>query len=112
MWGSVAEGTLRWAAFGRVVGTPDYLYLYVGKSAATIVPRRAFGSPAAAAAFLEAAAEWHAPALTGRVPACGWAGPPKPNWLVWALVVVVAVVVLTGGGVLRIWWLGKRRGSR
>src|SRR6266849_2915512 len=40
----LGEGTLKWAAFDRVVGTPDYLYLYVGKSAATIVPRRGFSS--------------------------------------------------------------------
>ena len=53
------EAKLNWSAFSRFVGTSDYLYFYMGKRAATVVPRRAFPSWAASQAFLEAAREWH-----------------------------------------------------
>jgi hypothetical protein len=53
------ESTQKWTAFQRIVGTPEYVYLYFGRHRAFIVPRRAFASPEAAESFLQKAIDWH-----------------------------------------------------
>jgi hypothetical protein len=58
------EAKLKWTSFARIVGAPDYVYLYLGKRLATIIPRRAFPSLAASEQFLRAAKEWHADELS------------------------------------------------
>jgi hypothetical protein len=60
-WSS-GESTLKWTAFQRIDGTRDFIYFYFGPHRAFIVPRRAFPSPEASAAFLQTARDWHAAA--------------------------------------------------
>jgi YcxB-like protein len=60
--GAWGEATLNWNAFDRIVETPDYIYLYRSPRMAEIIPRRAFRTPEAAEAFLQAAKAWHAAA--------------------------------------------------
>ena len=58
------EAKLKWTSFARIVSAPDYLYFYLGKRIATIIPRRAFSSQAESEAFFRAAKEWHADELS------------------------------------------------
>jgi hypothetical protein len=56
---ATGEGRLKWTAFHRIVGTPDCLYLYLGKRIAVIIPRRGFSSLSDSERFLRAATDWH-----------------------------------------------------
>jgi hypothetical protein len=58
-WG---EARVAWNSYHEIVGTPEQILLYRGKTFAEIVPRAAFASPEAADAFLHAAQQWHAAA--------------------------------------------------
>lgn len=62
--GSFGEGTFKWSALRKVVGTPDHILFYLTGRLASVIPRRDFASAAEADAFLEAARKWHADATS------------------------------------------------
>jgi hypothetical protein len=61
--GSWGEATMEWSAYHRVAATPDAILLYRSRHLAEVIPRRAFPTPDAAEAFLEAARRWHVASL-------------------------------------------------
>jgi hypothetical protein len=70
------ETRLAWAAVPKVDATPKHILLFdvlvPGRAtAAHVIPRRAFATPAAAATFLAAARHWHASARGGPAAAEG-----------------------------------------
>jgi multisubunit Na+/H+ antiporter MnhE subunit len=67
-----------WTGVREVGETPAQIHLFVGRGAAHVVPKRAFGSPADAARFVEHARSKHARAhaLVPAPPsASGWSKP-------------------------------------
>jgi hypothetical protein len=61
-YGGPDAETIPWSACSRVHGTSGYLCFYLESGGFSILPRRAFASPQAAEACLEASRAWHAAA--------------------------------------------------
>ena len=128
-----SETRMGWAAVPRIEATAAHIFLFQviekGRvTAAHVIPRRAFASPAAAEAFLDAARRWHAAArsapprsvvdqaagagpsltityeLTGpelrRAHAFYLAQQPGQKQAVWRLAGLCGLVLLTGAALV------------
>jgi hypothetical protein len=62
----VGESRRVWSSIDRIEQTPQLVLVYVNHFTAMAIPKRAFASPAAVEAFVQAARDWHRAAVESK----------------------------------------------